>query len=38
MANDGGNVPFEPKALKIFNKKYNTKHVNIPMPNFKLKL
>ena len=38
IANNVGNVPFEPNALNIFNRKYNTKHVNMPRLNFFPKL
>ena len=38
IASNGGSVPFAPSALKIFNKKYKTKQVRIPMANFVPKL
>ena len=38
IASNGGNVPFAPSALNIFNRKYRTKQVRIPMPNFVPKL
>ena len=38
IASSGGNVPFDPSALNIFSKKYNTKHVRIPIANFVPKL
>ena len=38
MANNVGNVPFAPKTLNMFNRKYNTKHVNIPRLNLSPKL
>jgi hypothetical protein len=38
IASNVGNVPFDPRALNIFSKKYSIKHVNIPRPNFVPKL